>query len=206
LIARLRGGSKAPLAVAAILSTPLFFAALMAISLAQEKPTVTEVVKRGKTIARLGDPSGSTEAGIWLLALVPVVALVLVGVGGVLIGRSGVIVSALAAAGAAIALLVPLNGWRNDHTARFPDGVDLIPRSRASEDIYRPGEWEGTARHTALQLGLVTIVMAGLVVAVFALLEVRRRRGAVPPPPPPPPPIAEGGPHIVGDGFERAHI
>src|SRR2546423_368989 len=83
--------------------------------------------------------------------------------------------SALAAAGAAVALLVPLNGWRNDHTARFPDGVDLIPRSRASEDIYRPGEWEGTARHTALQLGLVTIVMAGLVVAVFALLEVRRR-------------------------------
>ena len=86
--------------------------------------------------------------------------------------------------------VVPLDGWTKAHTSRYPVGVDLIPRSAGSQDIYLRGEWEGTARQTAYQLGFATIGIAVVAMAVFALLEVRRRRGLIPPPPPPPPAIA----------------
>ena len=173
----LRKAPKAPLAVAAILATPLFFVALMAMSLAVEKPTVRHVLSQGSVVERLGDPSGPTERAIWLLALVPPLGLVLIGVGGMLIGRAGVITSALTAIAASLALLVPLDTWTHDHTARYPDGVDLIPQSSTS-DIYLRGEWEGTARHTAEQLGIATIVLAGLAIAIMAscLLRLHLRR------------------------------
>jgi hypothetical protein len=191
-VTRLRKAPKSPLAVAAILATPLFFVALMAMSLAVEKPTVEHVLSHGSLVERLGDPAGSTERTIWLLALIPPIGLVLIGVGGMLIGRAGVITSALTAVAASIVLLVPLDTWTRQHTTRYPDGVDLIPRSSAS-DLYLRGEWEGTARHTAEQLGIATIVLAGLAITIFALLEVRRRRGIVPPVPPPPPEVAGSG-------------
>jgi hypothetical protein len=187
-VTRLRNAPRAPLALAAILSTPLFFVALMAISLAVEKPTVRRVLEHGTTVMKLGDPAGSTERTIWLLALVPPAGLIAIGVAGMLIGRAGVITSSLAAVGASLALLLPLNTWTHDHTARYPVGVDLIPRSSTS-DIYLRGEWEGTARHTAEQLGIATIVLAGIALAIFALLEVRRRRRPVAPVPPPPPEV-----------------
>ena len=199
---RLTTGPKAPLAVAGILATPLFFTALMATSLAVEKPTVDHVLKQGRLVAKLGDPAGSTERAIWLLALVPPVALVLIGAGGILVGRAGVITSSLTAIGASVALLVPLDGWANRHTGRYPDGIDLIPRSSTS-DIYLRGEWEGTARHTAVQLGVTSIVIAGLAMAIYALLEVRRRRGVRGMLVPPPPAIAEGQSQIVRAGLGR---
>lgn len=190
--ARLRSGTKAPLAVAAILATPLFFTALMAMSLAIEKPSVHHVLRQGKLVAKLGDPSGSTETAIWLIALVFPLVIVLVGVAGILIGRAGVVLSSVTAIAATIALRLPLDTWTSRHTARYPDGADLIPRSAGSQDIYLPGEWEGTARHTAVQLGLATFVIAGVAIAIFGLLEVRRRRGPLRPVPPPPPEIVEG--------------
>lgn len=189
---RLRKAPKSPLAVAGILATPLFFVALMAMSLAIEKPTVRHVLSNGTFVARLGDPAGSTERTIWLLAVVPPIGLVLIGIGGMLIGRAGVITSALTAIAAAIVLLVPLDAWTRQHTARYPDGIDLIPRSSTS-DLFLRGEWEGTARHTAEQLGIATIVLAGLAIAILALLEVRRRRGIARPVPPPPPEVAGSG-------------
>jgi hypothetical protein len=195
VIARLRRGSKAPLAVAGILSMPLFFAALMAMSLAEEEPTVTHVVRNGKTVAKLGDPSGATEATIWLLAAVTVLGVALVGVGAIALGRWGIVLSALAGATAAVALLVPIGTWEAEHTARYPDGVDLIPRSAGSEDIYLRGEWEAAARHTAVQLELITLVAAGVAVAVLVMLELRRRRGRQAPAPPPPPTVLEGQAH-----------
>ncbi len=190
---RLRTAPRAPLAVAGILATPLFFVALMAMSLAVEKPTVYHIVKHGKSLTTFGDPSGTTEAEIWLLALVPVVALVVVGTGAMYLGRRGVILTSLTSIALTVGLLVPLDGWVRDHTARYPVGVDLIPPSAGSEDIYLRGEWEGTARHTAQQLGIATIAIAAAALAILALLEVRRRRGIVPPPPPPPPELATGG-------------
>jgi hypothetical protein len=192
----LRKAPKAPLAVAAILAMPLFFTALMAVSLAVEKPTVSHVLRHGATVAKLGEPSGTTEATIWLLAIVAPVAVVAVGTGATLIGRAGVIVSALAAVAATVVLLIPLGTWTARHTARYPDGVDLI-RQASTSDIYLRGEWEGRARTTARQLGIVTIVLGGIAIAAFALFEVRRRRGVLPPVPPPPPEIVSGG-NIAG--------
>jgi hypothetical protein len=193
VIARLRASPKAPLAVAGILSTPLFFVALMATSLGVEEPTVRHVLSHGQVMRRLGDPSNSTEAEIWLLTLAATAFVVLVGVAAMLIGRGGVILSSLAAIGVTAGLLAPLDTWAKEHTALYPLGVDLIAPG-TSADVFLRGEWESTARHTAVQLGVATIVMGGIAIAVFVLFEVRRRRGVVRPVPPPPPEIASGGP------------
>ena len=85
-------------------------------------------------------------------------------------------------------LLLPLDTWTSQHTARYPDGIDLIPRSSTS-DLYLRGEWEGTARHTAQQLGIGTIVLAGLALGFLAFFELRRRRHIAAPVPPPPPEV-----------------
>lgn len=183
--------SKLPLAVAGISSMPLFFTALMAMSLAVEEPTVHHVLKHGSLVRMLGDPSGSNETKIWLLSVLFPLGLVVVGTAATFLGRVGVVPVALAAIGLAIALRVPLHTWVVHHTARFPLGVDNIPRSAGSGDIYLPGEWEGTAQHTAQQLGLATIVIAGVALLLFAAFEVRRRRGPLPPPAELPPEFAD---------------
>jgi hypothetical protein len=193
-VRRLSSAPRSPLAVAGILATPLFFAALMAMSLAIEKPSVHHVLSHGKSVTTLGDPTGTTEATIWLLAFAPSAALVLIGVGAMLVSRGGVIISSLSAIALTVGLLIPLDGWATHHSARYPVGVDLIAPSAGSQDIYLRGEWEGTARRTAEQLGAATIVIAAVAIAIFLLLEVRRRRGIVPPLPPPPPAIASSAP------------
>jgi hypothetical protein len=99
----------------------------------------------------------------------------------------------LGAIALSIALLVPLGGWANGHADRYPVGVDLIPASAGSQDIYLRGEWEANAKRTAEQLGIATMSIAGVAIVMFGLLEFRRRRGLVPPAPPPPPVIAMGG-------------
>jgi hypothetical protein len=196
--------SKAPLAVAGIASTPLFFTALMAMSLAVEEPTVHHVMKHGKLVPIFGDPSGSNEAKIWLLTVLFPLGVVLVGAAAMLLGRYGVVPAALAAIGVAIALWIPLGTWAAHHSARFPLGVDNVPRSAGSSDLYLQGEWEGDAKKAAEQLGLVAIVIAGIALLVFAALEVRRRRGPLPPPAELPPEIAEGESRVVrGWGLRR---
>ncbi len=190
---RLRAAPRAPAAVAGILAMPLFFMGLMAMSLAVERPSVGHTLKHGKTVTVLGDPTGTTEAKIWLLAAAPPLALALLGVAAMLLGRAGVVVTALGAIALSIALLVPLGGWANGHADRYPVGVDLISPSLGSQDIYLRGEWEANAKRTAEQLGIATMSIAGVAIVVFGLLELRRRRGLVPPAPPPPPVIAMGG-------------
>jgi hypothetical protein len=190
----LRTAPKAPLAVAGILTMPLFFVGLMAMSLAVERPSVQHTIKRGKAVTLFGDPTGTTEAKIWLFAIVPPLALVLLGVAAMLLGRAGVVVTALGAIALSVALLVPLGGWANSHAARFPLGVDLIPpNAKASQDIYLRGEWEANAKRTAEQLGIATMSIAGAAIAIFLLLEFRRRRGLERPVPPPPPLTAMSG-------------
>ena len=58
----------------------------MAMSLAIEKPSVHHALKHGKPVTVFGDPTGATEAKIWLLAFLPAVVLVLLGVGATLLG------------------------------------------------------------------------------------------------------------------------
>jgi hypothetical protein len=171
---------------------PLFFVGLMAMSLAVEKPSVQHLGKLHKAV--LGDPTGSTEAKIWLLAVVPPVALVLLGLASMLLRRTGVVVTSLGAIALSVGLLVPLGGWVNGHADRFPLGVDLIrPSATGSQDIYLRGEWEANAKRTAEQLGIATLSIAVVAIAMVLLLEFRRRRGLVRPLPPPPPEIAMGG-------------
>ena len=142
----------------------------------------------------LGDPAGRTELTIWLLAAAPAVALALIGAGAMLAGRLGVVISSVSAIALTAAMLLPIGGWVSRHDNRFPVGVDLIPPSAGSQDIYLRGEWEANARKTAEQLGLATIAIAAVAIAIVLLLDVRRRRGIVPPVPPPPPGRATANP------------
>jgi hypothetical protein len=181
----LRTASRAPLAVAGILAMPLFFVSLMALSLAVEKPGVQHTGRLHKAV--LGDPTGATEAKIW-----PSLALALLGLASMLLKRTGVVVTSLGAIALSVALIVPLGGWANGHTNRYPLGVDLI-HPNTTGDIYLRGEWEANAKRTADQLGLATMSLAGAAIAIVLLLEFRRRRGLVRPAPPPPPLTAMGG-------------
>jgi len=59
--------SKAPIGLAAFLALPVFFASLMAATLAIEKARVVEWSRPGGHLARTWhNPTGSTEAKIWL--------------------------------------------------------------------------------------------------------------------------------------------
>ena len=185
MIARLRHAKKAPLAVAGILATPLFFVSLMAFSLLLDKPSV-ETSRLGREV--LGDPSRGLVATIYLVSFAVSGLVVLVGVLALLLSpRVAIFLPPAAAIGVTIALLVPLDTWEAEHTARYPNGVDLVPR-RSPSDLILRGEWEENARRTADQIGLWTIAIAVAAILIAAALEARRRRGIAPPPVPPPPP------------------
>jgi hypothetical protein len=179
---RFRRARKAPLAVAGILATPLFFVALMAFSLALDEPSAA-VSSAGAEV--LGDPSKTTVRWIYLLAFAASMCVVLVGVLAVLLPtRVGVIVSSLAAIVVTVLLLLPLDTWEAEHTERYPLGVDLI-RQAAPDDLILQGEWEENARRTAEQIGFWTITIAIAAILISLAVEIRRRRGIVPPPVPP---------------------
>lgn len=186
---RLRGASKAPLAVAGILAVPLFFTGLMAFSLKLDKPS-THLTTRG-TLA-LGDPTKGTVGTIYLLAFAVSAAVVVAGLLAMLLrSRLATIVPAVAGIVASVLLLLPLGTWTAEHTNRYPLGVDNLPPTSPA-DIFLRGEWEQNARTTAHQLGLATIGIAIAAIAISVLLEVRRHRGIAGPPVPPPP-------EVVGD-------
>jgi len=184
-VRRLRRAPRAPLAVAGVLATPLFFVSLMAFSLLLDEPSV-EVTRRGAEV--LADPARTTVAAIYLLSFGVSALIVLIGVLGLLLpARMAIFIPPVGAIGVTIALLLPLDTWESEHTARYPDGIDLIAQRNPSDLILR-GEWEENARRTANQIGLWTIAIAAVAIAIAAAIEVRRRRGVTPPPVPPPPP------------------
>jgi hypothetical protein len=196
VIGRLRHAKRGPLAVAAILATPLFFVSLMAFSLLLDKPTV----EAGK----LGDPSRGLVATIYLCSFGVSAAVVLVGVLAMLLSsRVAVYIPPVAAIGVTIALLIPLDTWAAEHTARYPNGVDLVPK-RDPADLILRGEWEQNAKRTADQIGLWTIAIAVAAIVIAGAFEIRRRRGIVSPPmPPPPPEIATGDADIAPSARSR---
>ena len=190
---RLRAAPKGPLAVSGILATPLFFVGLMAFSLKLDEPTVH--VANGSQV--LGDPLKATVWRIYLFALLVSLAVVLVGVLAMPVrSRLAVAAPAVAAIVATILLVIPLSTWAAAHTARYPLGVDNIPKSDPG-DLFLRGEWEQNAKTTARQIGFWTIAMSVAAVAIAGALEVRRRRGIVGPPVPPPPQLPGGEPQVV---------
>jgi hypothetical protein len=159
----------------------------MAFSLLLDKPTI-HIAKNGTEV--LGDPARSTVAAIYACSIGVSLLVVLVGVVAMLLpARIAVPVPALAAIAVTAALLLPLDTWEGEHTKRYPDGVDLIPRADASDLILR-GEWEENARRTADQIGLWTIAIAIAAIAISVALDIRRRRGIVGPAVPPPPDLS----------------
>jgi len=178
-VRRFRGTSKAPLAVAAILSVPLFFVALMSFTLRVDKPSQT-VSASGKVV--LGDPTKGTIGKIYLLAFAAAVVLLLVGVIARLFrSRLAVIVPSIAAIVLTVLLLLPLNTWAAGHTSRYPLGTDNIPDGTpahpSATNLINRGEWEQAAKTTAHQIGFVTIGLAIAAIVLTVLLDVRRRRG-----------------------------
>jgi hypothetical protein len=168
--------SKAPLALGGFLAIPVFFASLMAASLAIEKPRVVEWT-RGTGIARVyHQPTGSNEAKIWLLALVPPLLLVLISWGSAHFPFAFYITSA-AACIVALALTIRLDRWQLHHTLRFPNGADLISDQTTSSSLQR-GEWEHDAAQTVWSLVHYTIGLSIAAAGIALLLTVRRRRAA----------------------------
>jgi hypothetical protein len=178
--------SKRPLAVAAMLATPLFFVSLLASSLKYEKPSVSLAVKHGKAVVVLGNPTGSNELTIWLVALVPSVIVLIVGAFAIYAPWFGVVFPATTTFLTTVLLLSQLDKWAIRHTLRYPVGVDLIPPSSPSDLLLR-GEWEESAQRAAREIGYWTIGAAGLAILVTVILNVRARRAPTPPLPPPPP-------------------
>jgi hypothetical protein len=169
-----RRGSKAPLGLAGLLCITLFFAALMASSLAIDKPRDFHRLRHGKVVLHYEQSSNTTEAKIWLLALVPVGVLLAVALFATLWRRGGIYV--VSGAAIAISLVLPhrLDAWTARHTRRFPIGVDLIKDADPSNLASR-GEWEQNARDTVISLTHWTIGIAIGAVAVVAGLALLRR-------------------------------
>jgi hypothetical protein len=194
---RPRAVNKTPLAVAGILATPLFFVALMAFSLLLEKPSVE--VKGGALV--LGDPIGANNAAIYLSSFAVSALVVLLGVVALLLpSRVALFLPTLGAIVVTVALLLRLETWQSEHTARYPDGVDLIPKDDPT-DLTLRGEWEQAAHQTANQIGFWTIVLAVVAITISIVVDVRRRRKIAPPPVLPPPEAITAESKVIRRGF-----
>jgi hypothetical protein len=195
-VRRLRLPARAPVAVAGLLSLPLFFAALLAVSLAIERPHRFQWRSaKGRLIEIDHAPTSGVEAKIWGLALVVPAALVAVGLAASFWRRGGIYVSCAAGLAAALLLPIRLDRWTEHHSKRFPFGMDLYPDSSVSSTLAR-GEWEANARETVLSLTHWTIGLALAVAAVAALAELRRRLRPRPAPVGPPPVVMTGEPEV----------
>jgi hypothetical protein len=170
-----RGGrSRSPLAIAAFIAIPLFFSSLMASALAQEKPHLAQWTSGGKLQTTYHDPTTGTEARIWLWALLPPALLIVAGWFATRLPQ-GFYIACLAAIVDAMAVAHKVDTWEAHHTARFPNGVDLIPASNPASNKFDPGQWEGMARSTALSLEHWTIGLALVSIGVVAGLTIKRR-------------------------------
>ena len=190
-----RGRSKAPVGLAGLLSLTVFFAALMASSLAVDRPQVTERVRKGKVVLHYEQSSNGTEAKIWLLALVPVGILLAVGILAMLWRRGGLYV--VSGAAIVISLLLPhdLGAWTARHTRRFPLGVDLIKDADPS-NLSSRGEWEQNAHDTVISLTHWTIGIALAAAAIVAGLALLRRLSPRQAFIAAPPPVVTGEPEV----------
>jgi len=182
--------ARAPLGVAGLVGVPVYFAALLASSLALDRPHVVHGQEFPST--------GGTEARIWLAALIAPGILVAAGLVGAFLGRLGAYLPAVA--GIVVCLLLPgiSQPWVARHTARFPLGVDFVPDSDPSNVVSR-GDWERSAQVTIVSITHWTLGLAIGVLAVGLLLELRRRRNREPLPEAPPAGLETGGaPPLVG--------
>jgi hypothetical protein len=189
---RLRPPTRAPLVIGGLLAFPLFFASLLCVTLAIERPHRFQWMRHGRLIEVDHQPTTAQEAKIWAVALVVPAILVAIGFAAAFWRRGGVYVVAAAGIAATIALPHRLDRWTAHHTQRFPFGMDLIPDSNVQSSTLSRGEWEGQARDTVISLMHWTLGAALAAAAITAAVAVRRRLGPTPPVPEPPPAVATG--------------
>jgi hypothetical protein len=146
----------------------------MASSLAQEKAHKIQWTGCHHICTVWHDPTGGNVAKVWLWAFVPSLVLV---VAGLIASRLplGFYVSCVAAIVVAMGVVHKTATWERHHTARFPNGEDLIPKSNTFSNLFDPGEWERDARDTALSLQHWTIGIALAAMLVMALLWLQGR-------------------------------
>jgi hypothetical protein len=173
-VRRLLPRRKAPFALAGFLAVPLFFSSLMCVSLAIDKPHRYEWMRAGRLVHIDHPAVASLEAKIWLLALVPSLVLVAIGFGAAH-WRRGLYLVAVAGVLIPLATTHRLDRWERHHSTRYPAGADLISPSSTSDTLLQ-GQWEASAKETALQLARTTLALALAAAAIAASLEVRRRR------------------------------
>lgn len=164
----LRVDTKAPIAVAGLIAVPLYFAALMASSLALDAPRLV-----GK---REFPGAAGTEGKIWAAALIAPAIVLAAGLVGLLLRRFGIYL--VSAAGIAVCLALPgmSQGWIAGHERRFPLGIDFVKDSSPS-NLSNRGDWEHAAQATIVSITHWTVGLAIAIVVVGVLVEVRRRRG-----------------------------
>jgi len=183
--------TRAPLALAGLLALPLYLAALLASSLALDKPRVVGTHEF--------PPTSGTEATVWAAALIVPAILLAVAAAGLRSRRFGVYLPA--AAGIVLCLVLPSvsHGWIARHERRFPQGIDFIPDASTS-NLSSRGEWEHAAQTTITSITHWTLVLAIGAIVVGVLLEIRRRRGsdAIVVEPPPFEATTGGAPDITG--------
>lgn len=171
LVKRLIPKSKGALGLGGFLAIPIFFASLMASSLAVEKPRVV-VKSQGHRVFLA--PSAATEAKIWLLAFIPPLLLVAFALVAAHLPYA-IYATCVAASVAALALTARLHQWEVRHAARFLYGEDLIPDNTTSSSIQH-GQWEREAAATCRSLVHYTIGLALAAAIITLFLTVRRRR------------------------------
>ena len=160
--------SKASLAIAGLLAVPLYFAALMASSLAIDRPRIVGTHEL--------PPSSGSEAKVWLAALIAPGIMVAIGTVALPLRRHGVYASALAGIALCLALPPISHGWIARHTARFPLGMDFVRDSNPS-NLSSRGEWESAAQSTVSSVTHWTLALAIGAIVIGVLLEIRRRTG-----------------------------
>jgi hypothetical protein len=170
-VKRFHSHSKAPLALAALLAVPLYFASLLASSLALERP--------GSYHGREQPPGSAAEAKIWLAALILPGILLAIGALALAAGRRGVFASAAAGVVMCVALPKVSEGWVARHTARFPLGMDFVKDSDPS-NLSGRGEWEHAAQATIVSMTHWTLIISVGAIIVGLLIEARRRRSPEP--------------------------
>jgi len=165
---RFRFETKAPLAVAGLVAVPVFFACLLASSLALDRPRLVH----GQYVPG----AAGTEAKVWAAALIGPAIVMGLGIAALALRRYGVYV--VAAAGIAMCLVLPgiSNGWIGRHSARFPLGVDFVKDSDPSNYLNR-GEWEHAAQSTLTSITHWTLGLCIGAIVIAAALELRRRTG-----------------------------
>ena len=174
LLDRLRGIRKGPLAVAGILSAPLFFCSLMASSLAIARPQIVTWTHAGRLRVVFHPPSAAVETRIWLWALVPFAVLIGVGLLASL-WRFGAYISCTAGIVLALAVVHEVPKWKRHHTLRWPRGIDNIPDRWSSDQVPR-GAWEKDAATAAYSLAHWTTGLALTIAVVYTVMLYRRMK------------------------------